>query len=148
MSYGGPAPQFDASTGEELRTIFLTGFPADVKERELNNLFRFIPGYQVRMGTMHAYISRSHRRASAHASAGLHSHAARHHLAAFGTTQASQMNWKNDQAQGFAMFTSGTCAALTSALQRVIETAAQKQVGTVLDSTICSPTHAMKGHWR
>ena len=111
MSYGGPAPQFDASTGEELRTIFLTGFPADVKERELNNLFRFIPGYQVRMGTMHAYISRSHRRASAHASTGLHSHAARHHLAAFGTTQASQMNWKNDQAQGFAMFTSGTCLA-------------------------------------
>jgi hypothetical protein len=30
----------------ELRTLFLTGFPPDVKERELNNLMRFLPGYE------------------------------------------------------------------------------------------------------
>ncbi|CAD7703351.1 unnamed protein product [Ostreobium quekettii] len=52
-----------ASPGEEIRTIFITGFPDDVKERELNNMLRFLPGYQ-----------------------------------------ASQMNWKNGQAQGFALF--------------------------------------------
>lgn len=31
------------------RTMQLTGFPDDVKERELNNLLLFIPGYQVRV---------------------------------------------------------------------------------------------------
>lgn len=41
----GPPPMRDAS-GEELRTLFITGFPTDIKERELNNLMRFIPGYQ------------------------------------------------------------------------------------------------------
>ncbi len=30
---------------DEVRTVFVTGFPADVKERELNNLLRFIHGY-------------------------------------------------------------------------------------------------------
>lgn len=55
--------------GEEVRTIFITGFPEDVKERELNNLLRFLPGYI-----------------------------------------ASQMNWKNGQAQGFALFDSGHLA--------------------------------------
>ncbi|CAD7697713.1 unnamed protein product [Ostreobium quekettii] len=35
-----------ASQGDEIRTIFLTGFPDDVKERELNNMLRFLPGYQ------------------------------------------------------------------------------------------------------
>lgn len=72
--YGTPAAalhiQYDASTGEELRTIFITGFPMDVKERELNNMLRFMPGYQ-----------------------------------------ASQMNWKNNQAQGFALFDTGSSAA-------------------------------------
>ena len=29
-----------------VRTVFLTGFPLDVKERELANLLRFIPGYE------------------------------------------------------------------------------------------------------
>lgn len=28
------------------RTVFLTGFPNDVKERELNNMLRFMPGYE------------------------------------------------------------------------------------------------------
>jgi hypothetical protein len=32
-------------------TLMLTGFPDDVKERELNNLLLFIPGYQVRSPT-------------------------------------------------------------------------------------------------
>jgi hypothetical protein len=31
---------------DELRTVFITGFPNDIKERELNNLLRFIPGYE------------------------------------------------------------------------------------------------------
>lgn len=39
------APPFAAE--EEIRTIFITGFPEDVKERELNNMLRFLPGYQV-----------------------------------------------------------------------------------------------------
>mmetsp|Transcript_18014 Transcript_18014/g.32892 ORF Transcript_18014/g.32892 Transcript_18014/m.32892 type:complete len:263 (-) Transcript_18014:1965-2753(-) len=51
---------------EEIRTIFITGFPKDVKDRELNNLLRFLPGYS-----------------------------------------ASQLTWKNDQAQGFALFETG-----------------------------------------
>jgi hypothetical protein len=55
---------------DEVRTIYITGFPADVKERELNNLLRFLPGYE-----------------------------------------ASQMHWKNGQAQGFAMFATGALAA-------------------------------------
>ena len=31
---------------EQVRTIFISGFPADVKERELNNLMRWLGGYQ------------------------------------------------------------------------------------------------------
>eukprot|EP01025_Chloroclados_australasicus_P065850 TRINITY_DN8985_c0_g2_i1.p1 TRINITY_DN8985_c0_g2~~TRINITY_DN8985_c0_g2_i1.p1 ORF type:complete len:360 (+),score=40.43 TRINITY_DN8985_c0_g2_i1:316-1395(+) len=61
MTYSGSA--FSVGPNEEIRTIFITGFPPDVKERELNNLLRFLPGYK-----------------------------------------ASQMNWKNGQAQGFALF--------------------------------------------
>ncbi|KAH8501924.1 hypothetical protein H0E87_016624 [Populus deltoides] len=33
-------------THEEVRTIFITGFPDDVKERELQNLLRWLPGYE------------------------------------------------------------------------------------------------------
>lgn len=66
-TYGGfatPGP-FGGVTSrlDDVRTVFITGFPDDVKERELNNLLRFLPGYV-----------------------------------------ASQMNWKNGQAQGFALF--------------------------------------------
>lgn len=77
--YGFPAaaplavPPYAAPMGgygtDELRTVFITGFPNDIKERELNNLLRFIPGYE-----------------------------------------ASQMNWKNGQAQGFALFCNGGAA--------------------------------------
>ncbi|XP_058113837.1 uncharacterized protein LOC131256814 [Magnolia sinica] len=31
---------------EEVRTIFISGLPADVKERELQNLLRWLPGYE------------------------------------------------------------------------------------------------------
>ncbi|GIL77979.1 hypothetical protein Vretimale_7376 [Volvox reticuliferus] len=41
----GPAPAL-ASTGEEIRTIFVTGFPPNVHERELHNLVCFLPGYE------------------------------------------------------------------------------------------------------
>eukprot|EP01023_Acetabularia_acetabulum_P033816 TRINITY_DN3166_c1_g1_i1.p1 TRINITY_DN3166_c1_g1~~TRINITY_DN3166_c1_g1_i1.p1 ORF type:complete len:308 (+),score=64.93 TRINITY_DN3166_c1_g1_i1:189-1112(+) len=72
--FSGPLVNFSpaysaASIGEEIRTIFITGFPPDVKERELNNLLRFLHGYK-----------------------------------------ASQMNWKNGQAQGFALFDSSVSA--------------------------------------
>lgn len=90
--YGAPAPYATAAYGysapapyavppmpgaygvgagavDELRTVFLTGFPNDIKERELNNMLRFMPGYE-----------------------------------------ASQMNWKNGQAQGFALFYTGAAA--------------------------------------
>jgi len=30
----------------EIRTLFLTGLPDDIKEREIHNLFRFVPGYE------------------------------------------------------------------------------------------------------
>lgn len=47
---GAPAPYAVAPPQppgqDELRTVFITGFPQDVKERELNNLLRFIPGYE------------------------------------------------------------------------------------------------------
>eukprot|EP01024_Parvocaulis_polyphysoides_P054167 TRINITY_DN545_c0_g1_i1.p1 TRINITY_DN545_c0_g1~~TRINITY_DN545_c0_g1_i1.p1 ORF type:complete len:334 (-),score=56.16 TRINITY_DN545_c0_g1_i1:3544-4545(-) len=70
------------SLGDEIRTIFITGFPPDVKERELNNLLRFLHGYK-----------------------------------------ASQMNWKNGQAQGFALFESNLQArqAVESITQLVFD---------------------------
>ena len=46
----GAAPQYGVpppSNPDEPRTLFVTGFPTDVKERELNNLLRFLPGYEV-----------------------------------------------------------------------------------------------------
>eukprot|EP01025_Chloroclados_australasicus_P056513 TRINITY_DN6_c2_g1_i2.p2 TRINITY_DN6_c2_g1~~TRINITY_DN6_c2_g1_i2.p2 ORF type:complete len:321 (-),score=39.23 TRINITY_DN6_c2_g1_i2:2756-3718(-) len=85
-SLSGPlnySPAFStASGGQEIRTIFITGFPPDVKERELNNLLRFLPGYK-----------------------------------------ASQMNWKNGQAQGFALFDSylQACQAVESIAQLVFD---------------------------
>ncbi|KAL2612527.1 hypothetical protein R1flu_024219 [Riccia fluitans] len=40
-----PAPSADTSH-DEVRTIFVLGFPPDVKERELQNLLRWWPGYE------------------------------------------------------------------------------------------------------
>uniref|UniRef100_A0A2P2JXT3 Uncharacterized protein MANES_03G081700 n=1 Tax=Rhizophora mucronata TaxID=61149 RepID=A0A2P2JXT3_RHIMU len=34
------------TTHDEVRTIFITGLPDDVKERELQNLLRWLPGYE------------------------------------------------------------------------------------------------------
>ena len=49
-AYGAPPPAYGAppASSDEVRTIFISGFPADVKDRELNNLMRFLPGYEVR----------------------------------------------------------------------------------------------------
>ncbi|XP_076955145.1 uncharacterized protein LOC143629882 [Bidens hawaiensis] len=33
-------------SGDEVRTIFISGLPEDVKERELHNLMRWLPGYE------------------------------------------------------------------------------------------------------
>ncbi|GAB2250004.1 hypothetical protein Droror1_Dr00013363 [Drosera rotundifolia] len=40
-------PSLEALTSsDEVRTIFISGLPADVKERELQNLMRWLPGYE------------------------------------------------------------------------------------------------------
>ena len=46
-----PAPAYGVPGygRDELRTIFVTGFPEDVREREVKNMCRFIPGYEVRV---------------------------------------------------------------------------------------------------
>ncbi|WCJ28510.1 RNA-binding (RRM/RBD/RNP motifs) family protein [Euphorbia peplus] len=41
-----PPPPPSALTHDEVRTIFITGLPEDVKERELLNLLRWLPGYE------------------------------------------------------------------------------------------------------
>lgn len=65
---------------EEVRTIFVLGFPKDVKERELQNLLRWWPGYE-----------------------------------------ASQINFKGDQAMGFALFsTSQMAMQARDALQNLV----------------------------
>ena len=49
-AYGAPPPAYGYQPHpDEVRTLFLTGFPEDVKERELNNLLRFLPAYEVRL---------------------------------------------------------------------------------------------------
>ena len=44
VSYGG-GPAYGSS--DEIRTIFITGFPEDIKERELINMCRFLPDFEV-----------------------------------------------------------------------------------------------------
>lgn len=44
-SYMPPPAYARSGAPDEIRTIFITGFPQDIKERELNNLCRFLPGY-------------------------------------------------------------------------------------------------------
>jgi RNA recognition motif-containing protein len=39
-------PTSPTSQNDEIRTVFLSGLPEDVKEREIHNLFRFVPGYE------------------------------------------------------------------------------------------------------
>eukprot|EP00193_Tetraselmis_chui_P013927 CAMPEP_0177776024 /NCGR_PEP_ID=MMETSP0491_2-20121128/14458_1 /TAXON_ID=63592 /ORGANISM="Tetraselmis chuii, Strain PLY429" /LENGTH=313 /DNA_ID=CAMNT_0019294719 /DNA_START=96 /DNA_END=1037 /DNA_ORIENTATION=- len=78
-AYGAPPAAAPSPYGDEIRTVYISGFPADVKERELNNLLRFLPGYE-----------------------------------------ASQMHWKSNQAQGFALFANGaTARAAKDAVQNL-----------------------------
>ena len=44
-AYAAYAPQPAYGSLDEVRTVFVTGFPPDVKERELNNLLRFVHGW-------------------------------------------------------------------------------------------------------
>ena len=63
-----PAPQYAPyatsypPNPDEVRTVFITGFPSDVKERELNNLLRFLPGYEV----IYSYVPTSSSSTAAH----------------------------------------------------------------------------------
>jgi hypothetical protein len=41
-----PPPPVPDAAADEVRTIFITGLPADVKERELHNLLRWLPGFE------------------------------------------------------------------------------------------------------
>lgn len=43
--YGAPPPGMPYPQGDEVSTIYISGFPQDAKERELNNLLRFMHGY-------------------------------------------------------------------------------------------------------
>lgn len=42
----GSSPGGSEQGGEEIRTLFVTGFPPDVHQRELHTLLRFFPGYE------------------------------------------------------------------------------------------------------
>lgn len=50
-------PQPSYYNPDEVRTIFVTGFPQDVKERELKALLRFIPGYEVKVFFLPWYLA-------------------------------------------------------------------------------------------
>lgn len=76
-----PAPAAYGYNPDELRTVFLTGFPDDVKERELNNLLRFLPGYEVSEASAKPDVT------SRCLVVGL----------TCSVSQASQMHWKNSQ---------------------------------------------------
>ncbi|KAL4430982.1 hypothetical protein ABPG75_006238 [Micractinium tetrahymenae] len=78
--YAAPPAAAPPMPADEVRTVFITGFPEDVRERELNNMLRFLPGYE-----------------------------------------ASQMHFRNGQAQGFALFASGSLArAAVDAIQNLV----------------------------
>ena len=117
----------------QVRTIFVTGFPDDVKERELNNLLRFLPGYEVSARCALRCNGRAaccrHPRAgrSDHCTGATppsrclpwvaHTPAPPNHQrrpapppSLVRSAQASQMHFRNGQAQGFALFTLGAQA--------------------------------------
>lgn len=48
-----PPPYAYQPHPDEVRTLFITGFPEDVKERELNNMLRFLPAYEVSAEQVH-----------------------------------------------------------------------------------------------
>ncbi|KAE8704984.1 hypothetical protein F3Y22_tig00110430pilonHSYRG00080 [Hibiscus syriacus] len=45
-SAASPSPQSHPSHHDEVRTIFIMGLPKDVKEKELQNLLRWLPGFE------------------------------------------------------------------------------------------------------
>ncbi|KAJ9568552.1 hypothetical protein OSB04_004518 [Centaurea solstitialis] len=45
-SHHSPMSMDNRLPGDEVRTIFISGLPEDVKERELQNLLRWLPGYE------------------------------------------------------------------------------------------------------
>ncbi|CAM8898740.1 unnamed protein product [Rhodiola kirilowii] len=45
-SHSHPPPYLSDNPNDEIRTVFITGLPEDVKERELQNLLRWFPGYE------------------------------------------------------------------------------------------------------
>ncbi|XP_038992955.1 uncharacterized protein LOC120116571 [Hibiscus syriacus] len=45
-SAAAPSPPSHPSHHDEVRTIFIMGMPEDVKERELQNLLRWLPGFE------------------------------------------------------------------------------------------------------
>lgn len=49
-----PYPTYN-SNRDELRTIFVTGFPPDLRDRELTNMCRFMPGYEVPISSLTAW---------------------------------------------------------------------------------------------
>ena len=106
----GAAPQYGVappSNPDEPRTLFVTGFPTDVKERELNNLLRFLPGYEVQSGACremlcaHATVAREGM-ANPADGMGPERRCCR--------AQASQMHTRQGLAQGFALFDSSAAA--------------------------------------
>lgn len=115
--YAAPPPAYAAAPPpyayqphpDEVRTLFITGFPEDVKERELNNLLRFLPAYEVTAWLVHHVL----RSQSLHRVLGTRArirrrgtHPCHHHF----MSQASQMHHKNGMAQGFALFQNGAAA--------------------------------------
>jgi hypothetical protein len=44
--YQSPSSQGGLGPADDIRTVFISGLPHDVKERELHNLLRFMPGYE------------------------------------------------------------------------------------------------------
>lgn len=46
LLYQSPSSQAGLGPADDIRTVFISGLPHDVKERELHNLLRFMPGYE------------------------------------------------------------------------------------------------------
>lgn len=107
--------------GHSRRTVFITGFPNDVKERELNNMLRFMPGYEAsQMNWKNGQVSsRGCTRPSTMCPVCLHPGDCRAHTM-FRTCAdpcACVLSVHGCQAQGFALFYTGAaaraaCAAL------------------------------------
>ena len=108
-AYAAPPPAYGYQPHpDEVRTLFLTGFPEDVKERELNNTLRFLPAYEVRLkliGDQHLLRTHVRQQESWRIAACITCI-----MLLIFATQASQMHHKNGMAQGFALFQNGAAA--------------------------------------